>query len=75
MNAQGAPAAPAGYMRGMLRTVFMHEPSGRRVSYRIDLSLQAKALAWRIIYPIAPSGRCGGSERPLCIAGWPAIIR
>ena len=32
-------------------TVFTHEPSGRRVSYRVGLSLQAKALARAIVDP------------------------
>jgi CRISPR-associated protein Cas1 len=32
-------------------TVFTHEPTGRRVSYRVGLSLQAKALARAILDP------------------------
>jgi hypothetical protein len=60
-------AAGSAYMRRLL-TVFMHEPSGRRVSYRIDLSLQAKALARGIINP-------DRTYRPVATAGWPAMIR
>jgi hypothetical protein len=32
-------------------TVFTHEASGRRVSYRVGLGLQAKALARAVLDP------------------------
>lgn len=32
-------------------TIFTHEPSGRRVSYRVGLGLQAKALARTVLSP------------------------
>jgi hypothetical protein len=35
-------------------TLFTHEPSGRRVSYRVGLGLQAKALARTILDPDRP---------------------
>jgi CRISP-associated protein Cas1 len=50
MNARARQAFLAAYERRML-TVFTHEPSGRRVSYRVGLSLQAKALARAIVDP------------------------
>lgn len=40
----------AAYERRML-TIFTHEPSGRRVSYRVGLGLQAKALARAVLSP------------------------
>jgi CRISPR-associated protein Cas1 len=50
MNARARQAFLAAYERRML-TVFTHEPSGRRVSYRVGVSLQAKSLARTIIDP------------------------
>jgi len=50
MNARARQAFLAAYERRML-TVFTHEPSGGRVSYRAGLSLQAKALAGAIVDP------------------------
>jgi hypothetical protein len=45
---------------------------GRRVSYRIDLRLHAKALAQRIINPIAPpAGAMEVSGRSALRAGRP----
>jgi CRISP-associated protein Cas1 len=35
-------------------TVFTHAPTGRRVSYRVGLGLQAKALARAILHPDQP---------------------
>ena len=32
-------------------TVFTHEPTGRRVSYRAGIGLQAKALARAVLDP------------------------
>jgi CRISPR-associated protein Cas1 len=40
----------AAYERRML-TVFSHEPSSRRVSYRVGLGLQARALTRTILSP------------------------
>lgn len=40
----------AAYERRML-TIFTHEPTGRRVSYRVGLGLQAKALARTVLDP------------------------
>ena len=50
MNARARQAFLAAYERRML-TVFTHEPTGRRVSYRVGVSLQAKALARAILAP------------------------
>jgi CRISPR-associated endonuclease Cas1 len=50
MNARARQAFLAAYERRML-TIFTHEPSGRRVSYRVGLSLQAKSLARAIVDP------------------------
>jgi hypothetical protein len=75
MNARCAAGVPIAYMRRMLRTVSCTNLWGAGVSYRTDLSPHAKALAQRVINPILPTGRCDGSERPLCIAGGSAIIR
>ncbi|HET9975608.1 MAG TPA: CRISPR-associated endonuclease Cas1 [Streptosporangiaceae bacterium] len=50
MNARARQAFLAAYERRML-TVFTHEPTGRRVSYRIGMSLQAKTLARAILDP------------------------
>ena len=47
MTARARQAYLAAYERRMLT----HEPSGRRISYRIGLSLQAKALAAAFIDP------------------------
>ncbi len=57
MNARARQAFLAAYERRML-TVFTHEPTGRRVSYRVGMSLQAKALARAILDP-------GRGYRPL----------
>ena len=35
-------------------TLFTHEPSGRRVSYRTGLGLQARALARTLLNPDHP---------------------
>jgi CRISP-associated protein Cas1 len=50
MNQRARQAFLAAYERRML-TLFSHEPSGRRVSYRVGLGLQAKALAWTLLVP------------------------
>jgi CRISPR-associated protein Cas1 len=50
MTARARQAFLAAYERRML-AVFSHEPSGRRVSYRVGLSLQAKALARAVVDP------------------------
>jgi CRISPR-associated protein Cas1 len=50
MNARARQAFLAAYERRML-TVFTHEPTGRRVSYRVGLGLQARALARGILDP------------------------
>ncbi len=50
MNARARQAFLAAYERRML-TVFTHEPTGRRVSYRVGMSLQAKVLARAILDP------------------------
>jgi CRISPR-associated protein Cas1 len=50
MNARAQQAFLAAYERRML-TVFTHEPTGRRVSYRVGMGLQAKALANAILDP------------------------
>jgi CRISPR-associated protein Cas1 len=44
MSARARQAFIAAYERRML-TLFTHEPAGRRVSYRVGLGLQARALA------------------------------
>lgn len=48
MNARARQAFLAAYERRML-TVSTHEPTGRRVSYRVGLGLQARALARTIL--------------------------
>ena len=53
MNPRARQAFLAAYERRML-TLFTHEPSGRRVSYRVGLGLQAKALARTILDPDRP---------------------
>lgn len=50
MNARARQAFLAAYERRML-TVFTHEPTGGRVSYRVGLGLQARALAHTILDP------------------------
>lgn len=46
------------------------------MSYRVGLSLQAKALARALVDPDrAATGRCDGNERPRRIQGWPPMIR
>jgi CRISP-associated protein Cas1 len=50
MNPRARQAFLAAYERRML-TLFTHDPSGRRVSYRVGLGLQAKALARTILDP------------------------
>lgn len=50
MNARARQAFLAAYERRML-TIFTHEPTGRRVSYRVGLGLQARALARAIVDP------------------------
>jgi len=53
MNPRARQAFLAAYERRML-TLFTHEPSGRRVSYRAGLGIQAKALARTILDPDRP---------------------
>ncbi len=48
MNARARQAFLAAYERRML-TIFTHEPDGRRVSYRVGLGLQARALGRAIL--------------------------
>jgi CRISP-associated protein Cas1 len=50
MNARARQAFLAAYERRLL-TIFTHEPAGRRVSYRVGISLQAKALARALLDP------------------------
>jgi CRISPR-associated protein Cas1 len=50
MNDRSRRAFLAAYERRML-TLFTHEPTGRRVSYRAGLGLQAKALARVLLDP------------------------
>jgi CRISP-associated protein Cas1 len=50
MTARARQAYLAAYERRML-TLFTHEPSRRRVSYRVGLGIQAKALAAALIDP------------------------
>jgi CRISPR/Cas system-associated endonuclease Cas1 len=50
MSARARQAFLTAYERRML-TVFTHEPTARRVSYRVGISLQAKALARAILDP------------------------
>jgi CRISPR-associated protein Cas1 len=50
MTARARQAYLAAYERRML-TLFTYEPSGRRVSYRVGLGLQAKALAAALVDP------------------------
>ena len=50
MNARARQAFLAAYERRML-TVFTHEPTGRRVSYRVGMGLQARALARAVLDP------------------------
>jgi CRISP-associated protein Cas1 len=50
MNQRAREAFLAAYERRML-TLFTHERSGRRASYRVGLGLQAKALARTILTP------------------------
>jgi CRISP-associated protein Cas1 len=53
MNSRARHAFLAAYERRML-TLFTHEPSARRVSYRVGLGLQARALARSILKPDRP---------------------
>ncbi|WP_131745453.1 CRISPR-associated endonuclease Cas1 [Frankia sp. Cppng1_Ct_nod] len=53
MAADARHAFIAAYERRML-TLTTHQPSGRRVSYRVALSLQAKALARALLDPGEP---------------------
>jgi CRISP-associated protein Cas1 len=50
MNSRARQAFLAAYERRML-TVFTYEPTGRRVSYRVGIGLQAKALARTVLDP------------------------
>jgi CRISPR-associated protein Cas1 len=50
MSPRARQAFLAAYERRML-TMFAHEPSARRVSYRVGLGLQARALARAILNP------------------------
>lgn len=53
MNDRVRTAFLAAYEHRML-TLFTHQPSGRRVSYRVGLVLQAKALARTLLDPDHP---------------------
>ena len=53
MNPQARHAFLSAYEHRML-TLFTHEPTSRRVSYRVGLSLQARALARTILNPDRP---------------------
>jgi CRISPR-associated protein Cas1 len=53
MTPRARRAFLAAYERRML-TLFTHEASARRVSYRVGLGLQAKALAHAILNPDHP---------------------
>ena len=53
MGADARHTFLAAYERRML-TLTTHQPSGRRVSYRVALSLQAKALAHTLLEPDEP---------------------
>jgi CRISPR-associated protein Cas1 len=53
MGADARHAFLAAYERRML-TITTHEPTGRRVSFRVALSLQAKALARSLLDPGEP---------------------
>lgn len=53
MSPRARQAFLAAYERRML-TLFTHEPSGRRVSYRAGLALQARGLARTILDPDRP---------------------
>jgi len=53
MNDRARHSFLAAHERRML-TLFTHEPSGRRVSYRVGIELQAKALARTILDPDRP---------------------
>ncbi|SNQ50105.1 CRISPR-associated endonuclease Cas1 3 (fragment) [Frankia canadensis] len=52
MNGDARAAFLAAYERRML-TLTTHQPSGRRVSYRVVLSLQAKSLGRSLLDPSA----------------------
>ena len=53
MNPRARQAFLAAYERRML-TLFTHEPSARRVSYRAGLGMQARGLARTILVPGRP---------------------
>jgi CRISPR-associated protein Cas1 len=53
MSPDARHAFIAAYERRML-TLTTHQPTGRRVSYRVALSLQAKALARSLLDPSDP---------------------
>jgi CRISPR-associated protein Cas1 len=53
MNPHARNAFLAAYEHRML-TLFTHEPSGRRISYRTGLGLQARALARTLLNPDHP---------------------
>ncbi len=53
MNPRARHAYLAAYERRML-TLFTHEPSGRRVSYRVGMELQARSLARTVLDPDRP---------------------
>jgi len=53
MNPEARQAFLAAYERRML-TLTTHQPTGRRVSHRVALSLQAKALARSVLDPDVP---------------------
>jgi CRISPR-associated protein Cas1 len=53
MNAKARHAFLAAYERRML-TLFTHDRTRRRVSYRVGLGLQAKALAHALLDPGEP---------------------
>src|SRR6266536_2325097 len=61
MNPHARQAFLAAYEYRML-TLFTHEPSARRVSYRVGLGLQARALARSILKPDRPYRPSGGND-------------
>jgi CRISPR-associated protein Cas1 len=56
MRARARHAFLAAYERRML-TLYTHESAGRRVSYRVGLGLQAKALATALLDRTVSAGR------------------
>ena len=66
INPRARHAFLAAYERRML-TLFTHEPTGRRVSYRVGVGLQARSLARTILDPDRPYRPSAGSnQRQAC---------